>query len=258
MRGHRDLRRLAWGALLCAIAALLSPWELVSLVFAAPLALVMPGYAIVSAAFARRRLDGPRFAVLSLALSLATLALGSFVLNYAPGGIRGVSWAVLLLLVVVGCARAAALRREGKPAAPRRTRVRLNRVELAMGLAAVAAAGAALVLASTTLPAKDAVGFTELWILPVPESGRAEAQVGVRSQEQRATEFDLGVRIGERQIVRRSFTLNPGEERVVTVGPPLAPAGSEVPVVVTLLLDEDPFSVYRRVKGSLLATGIPR
>jgi hypothetical protein len=248
------LRRLAWGAPFCAIAALLAPWELVSLIFAAPLALVMPGYAIVSAAFARRELDPARFAVLSVALSLATLALGSVVLNYVPGGIRGVSWAVLLLLVVLGSARTAALRRDGKSAAPRGSRIRrLNHVELGMALGALSATIAALVLASTTLPAKDALGFTELWIVPVPESGGSEARIGVRSEEQAATEFDLGVRIDKGRLIRRSFRLAPGESRVFTIGPPVASAGSAVPVVATLLLDSDPRHVYRRVSGSLVA-----
>jgi uncharacterized membrane protein len=244
--------------LLCAIAALLAPWGLVSLIFAAPLALAMPGYAIVSAAFARRQLDRARFAVLSVALSLSTLALGGLVLNYAPGGIRGLSWAVLLLLVVLGCARTAALRREGEPAVGRSPRMRLGRVELALVLGALAAAIAALVLSSATLPAKDALGFTELWILPAPGTARSEATVGVRSEEKEATDFDLRIRIGARQIVRRNFRLRPGEGRVVTVGPPVAPVGSRVPVVATLLRHNQPFSVYRRVKGSLLTPEAPR
>lgn len=255
MRGHPDLRLLTWGALLCAVAALLAPWGLVSLLFAAPLALAMPGYAIVSAAFARRPLDRPRLAVLSVALSLAVLALGALVLNYAPGGIRGTSWAILLLLVVLGCARAAALRRDGKPATLRRPRMRLSGVELGMGAGALAAFVAALVLSSATLPAKDALGFTELWIVPAPESEGSKARIGVKSEEQQATEFDLGIRIGRDRLVRRSFTLAPGEEEVVGVGRAPGPAGTEVPVVATLLLDEDPTTVYRRVRGTLTATG---
>jgi hypothetical protein len=81
----------------------------------------------------------------------------------------------------------------------------------------------------------------------------------VKSEEQQTTEFDLGVRIGARRLIRRSFVLKPGEETVVTVGPPVVPprsagpAGSAVPVVATLLLNEDPSFVYRRVKNSLIA-----
>jgi Protein of unknown function (DUF1616) len=255
VRGHGDLRLVAWGSLLCAVLALVLPWPAVSLVFAAPIALAMPGYAIVAATFAKRDLDRPRLALLSVALSLATLALGALLLNYVPAGIHGYSWAVLLLLVtLVGC-RSAARRRDPKKTALRLPQLRPGRLKLVLALGGLAAAIVALVLANATLPATRALGFTELWILPVPESDRSEAQVGVRSEEQRTTEFDLGIGIGKDRVVRRSFTLAPGEDELVTIGPVPGPAGSKVPVVVTLLLDEHPFSVYRRVKGSLTASG---
>jgi hypothetical protein len=225
----------------------------VSLVFAAPLVLFAPGYAIVAVAFANRKLDGPRRAVLRVTLSLAVLALGALVLNYVPGGIRGSSWAALLLLVILGCCRGAALRRDRKPEPLLLRRPRLGRLDLAFALGGLAAAVIALTLASATLPAKRAVGYTELWIVPKPESNGSEAEVGVKSEEQQATDFDLGIRIGGRKgsIVRRSFILKPGEETVVTVGPPIEPAGLTVPVVATLLLSSDPTHVYRRVKSSL-------
>jgi len=255
VRGHGDLRLVAWGSLLCAAVALVLPWPAASLVFAAPLALALPGYAIVAAAFAKRELDPPLMAVLSVALSLSTLALGALLLNYAPGGIRGFSWAVLLLLVSLGGCRAAARRRDGKPAAIHLPRFRPQRLRLGLSLGGLAAAVVAVALASATLPAKHALGFTELWVLPVPDSGRSEAKVGVKSEEQEEIEFDLAIRIGTDQTVRRSFTLKPGEETSVAIGPPVAPAGTAVPVVATLLLDQDPTYVYRRVKGSLTATG---
>jgi hypothetical protein len=258
VRGHGDLRLVVLGSLLCAIVALALPWPAVSLVFAAPLALFAPGYAVVAAAFARHSLDRPRLAVLSLALSLAVLALGALVLNYLPGGVNGVSWAILLLAVVLGCSRSAALRRDRKPGPLRLPRLNPNGLELGLALGGLAAVIVALVLASTTLPAEPAVGYTELWIVPQPESEGREAEVGVKSEEQETREFDLGIRIGQTRIVRRSFTLAPGEETVVPIGPLAGPPGSIVPVVATLLLDEDPTTVYRRVQGSLtspLVTG---
>lgn len=257
MRGHGDLRLVVWGSLCGAIVALALPWPAVSLVFAAPLALFAPGYAIVAAAFARHQLNQPRLLVLSLTLSLAVLALGGIFLNLL-GGIHASSWAILLLAVVLGCSRAAALRRDRKPRPLRLSRPKPNRLELGFALGGLAAVVTALVLASATLPAERALGYTELWIVPVPESEGREAEVGVKSEEQETREFDLGIRIGPSQIVRRSFTLAPGEETVVPIGPLAGPPGSTVPVVATLLLDEDPTTVYRRVEGSLtspLVTG---
>jgi Protein of unknown function (DUF1616) len=249
MKGYGDLRLLAWGSLLCAIVALVLPWPAISLVFAAPLALFAPGYAIVAAAFARRRLDPAQLLVLSLALSLAVLALGGLVLNYL-GGIHGFSWAILLLLVVAGCCRTAALRRDRPPEGLRLRPPKPGGARLGLALTGLAAVATALVLASATLPAKSAVGYTELWIVPAAESESSEAMVGVKSEEQQTTEYDLGVRIGK-QLVKRSFVLTPGEETTVRVGPPLAPASPTVPVVATLLLDSDPSYVYRRVESTL-------
>lgn len=255
MKGHGDLRLLVWGSLLCAIVALVLPWPAISLVFVAPLALFAPGYAIVAAAFARRQLDWPRLLILSLALSLAVLALGGLVLNYL-GGIHGITWAILLLLIVAGCCRGAALRRD-RPPERLRLRLRLPNPgwpKLGLALGGLAAVVAALVLASATLPAKSAVGYTELWIVPELESEGSEALVGVKSEEQQTTEYDLGVRIGK-QLVKRSFVLKPGEETSVRVGPPFVPAGFTVPVVATLLLDSDPSYVYRRVESTLTTPG---
>ncbi len=253
MKGHGDLRLLVWGSLLCAIAALVLPWPAISLVFVAPLALFAPGYAIVAAAFARRQLDWPRLLVLSLALSLAVLALGGLVLNYL-GGIHGVTWAILLLLIVAGCCRGAALRRDRPPERLRLRPPNPGWPKLGLALGGLAAVVAALVLASATLPAKSAVGYTELWIVPELESEGSEALVGVKSEEQQTTEYDLGVRIGK-QLVKRSFVLKPGEETSVRVGPPFVPAGFTVPVVATLLLDSDPSYVYRRVESTLTTPG---
>jgi hypothetical protein len=251
VKGHGDLRLAAWGSLLCAVAALVLPWPAISFLFAAPLALFATGYAVVAAAFARRQLDRPRLMVLSFALSLAVLALGGLALNYL-GGIRGGTWAILLVLVVVGCCRSAALRRDRPPERLHPPLPKPGALELGLAFAGLAAVVAALVLASATLPAKSAVGYTELWIAPAAESEGSEALVGVRSQEQQTTEYDLGVRIGKR-LVRREFVLTPGEETTVRVGPPVAPAGPTVPVVATLLLDRNPSYVYRRVESTLTA-----
>jgi len=251
VRGYGDLRLLAWGAPVCAVAALLLPWEATSLLFAAPLALLMPGYAIASAAFAGRSLEWPRFTLLALALSLAVLALGALPLNYVPGGIRGSSWALLLVAIVLVAARVAALRRGGDPTVREWPRPQLSGVDLALLGAALVTVAGALVLAQATLPAKDAFGYTELWIVPVTGSERSEARIGVKSQEQEATDFDLRIRIGGDRVIRRSFPLRPGEEQVVRIGPPAV--GTRVPVIVTLLRHEEPFDIYRRVKGYLVS-----
>jgi uncharacterized membrane protein len=251
MRGHGDLRLAAAAALLCALLALLIPVDGIALVFAVPLTLILPGYAIAAAAFARRRLAWPQFLLLSIALSLAVLVLGSLLLNYV-GGIHPLSWAILLVLVVLAACRAAALRRGKVGKGPRWPRPRLRGLEVAMVVAGVAAAAAAIALSSSSVPVDKAIGYTQLWVLPQAGSEGHEVQVGVRSQQQATTAYDLRVRIGRDALVRRSFRLAPGETQLIKLR---APAGSEgtLPVIATLLRHNRPSSVYRRVKGSLVA-----
>jgi hypothetical protein len=121
-----------------------------------------------------------------------------------------------------------------------------------MLLGAVAMAIVALVLGSSAVPAKDALGYTQLWILPAAGSDGSEAQVGVRSEQQASVDFDLLVRIGADRLVRRSFRLAPGETRLVRLRASPGSSGV-VPVVATLLRHNRPFKVYRRVKGSLVS-----
>jgi hypothetical protein len=258
MKGHGELRLVAVASLLCAVLALLIPVTAFALVFAAPLVLFLPGYAITAAAFARRGLAWPQFLLLSIALSLATLVLGSLLLNYL-GGIHPLSWAILLVLVVLAACRIAAVRRGKVAKAPAwpRPRARPRGPQLAMLLGAAAMVVVALALSSSAVPAKDALGYTQLWILPAAGSGGSEAQVGVRSEQQSSIDFDLRVRIGASGLVRRSLRLAPGETRLIKLQ---APPGSHgvVPIVATLLRHNRPFKVYRRVKGSLLAPREPR
>jgi len=252
MRGQRDLAIAAWGSVLCALLALVIPWPALSLVFAAPLALLAPGYAIVAATFARRDLGWPRTALLSLALSLATLVIGSFLLNYAPGGIRAISWAILLPLVTIACCRAAALRRpkSGGPVLPR---PKIGRPDAIFVLGGLALAVAAVVLAMTTLPAKNARGYTELWVTQVQRTG-GSAEIGVGSEEQHETSYVLRTRVGNDTLAVRRFTLRPGEERTIRLYTAPSADGTPVPVKAQLALAGRPGQVYRQVSASIPGT----
>jgi uncharacterized membrane protein len=245
MRGHRDLEIVAVGSIACALLALVIPLTALSLLFAAPLILFAPGYAIVAATFARRSLERQRMLLLSVALSLTTLVLGGFLLNYMPGGVRALSWAILLLLVVLGCSRSAALRR---PRASRRASSlpRLSPRDGGLLLGGALLATAALALAMTTLPATNARGFTELWVTPQAGAVNGSAEIGVGSEEQHSASYILRVRLGDspRPLLRR-LTLHPGETRTVKFDAPqsLGP----VPVTAQLFRAESPAKVYRRV-----------
>jgi hypothetical protein len=258
MRGHRDLELVVLGAALSALVALLAPLEELRLLGALPLALALPGYAIVAVTFARRPLTRPQLFVLSLAVSLMILALGGLVLNYGPGGIRSVTWAVLLFGVVLAASRGAALRR---PAAGRGRRAdAAPRVSIAQGsmiAGGLAAAAVALALAFVTLPAEDAVGYSELWMLS-GEGGRAELEVGVRSQEQEPVDYRLRIGFdGRRPPIVNRFSLEPGETHLVETIPVSAAAAEPIPVIASLFRD-DRRGVYRRVTGITIPLEVSR
>jgi uncharacterized membrane protein len=254
VRGHRDLERVVIAAIVCALVATLLPWELVRLIAALPLAVFLPGYAIVSASFASYRLDPQRLLMLVLACGLSVFCLGGIVLDAFPGGIRTLSWALLLVLVVVAAARAAALRRprakpEARQAGARRL-PRLRPVDVVCGLAALAAVVGALALAYTPLPAGSASGYTALWILPGEEGDSEAVRVGVVSAEHDPQAYRLHVSAGKGgRIATYRLELEPGEERVFRVPVPLQSADRSSPLrIAASLYEEDrPRELYRRV-----------
>jgi uncharacterized membrane protein len=257
MKGHRDLEIVAAGSVLCALAALAIPLSAVSLLFAAPLTLFAPGYAIVAATFAKRSLGSQRVLLLSVALSLATLALGAFLLNYMPGGVRAISWTILLLLVVLNCCRVAALRRPPAVAPRRAPRPRIRPRDGGLLLGGALLAAAALVLAMTTLPAENARGFTELWVTPEAGAVSGTAEIGIGSEEQHAASYILKVQLGRGSSpVLRQLTLHPGETRTLRFDAPTSPPGAQVPVSAQLYRQENPGKVYRRVSAWI--PGVPR
>ena len=107
---HRDLGAVVLAAVICAAAALVIPVGWLSLLALAPLAFFLTGYAIQSAAFVEGPQQWPRAFWLSLALSLATLALLPLPLNFL-GGLTPATWAIALVLVVLVAAAIAAGRR---------------------------------------------------------------------------------------------------------------------------------------------------
>jgi hypothetical protein len=254
VRGQRDLERVCAAAIVCALVATLVPWEAVRLLAALPLAVFLPGYAIAAAAFAPHRLDPQRLTMLVLACGLSVLCLGGLLLDPLPGGLRTLTWALLLVLVVVAACRAAALRRtRGRKRTPRRPRggarprLRMRPVDAVCGGLAAAAAVGALVLAYTPLPAGQAAGYAALWMLPGQGQEVRSVRVGVASGEQGGESYGLQVRSGKGERPRLfQFALAPGEERVFKV-PVKVDAREPTRVAASLYRQSRPHQLYRRV-----------
>lgn len=255
MRGHRDLERVSIAAVVCALVAGLVPWEIVRTIAAIPLCLFLPGYALVAAAFGSRELAPPKRLVLIVGVSLMVLVLATFFLNIFPFGLRTASWAVLLPVIVIAAARWAALSRNpprSERAAgftlprPATASVVLTSVALLIGVGA-------LVLAQKPLPAKNAVGYSALWVLPENAESEENVVIGVISNEQDPASFWLEVEMGKREPEIFNFRLDPGEERTFEVTAPITFGRNRVHVVATLYHKDRPDQLYRRV-----STWLPR
>lgn len=248
MRGHRDLQRASVGAVVCAVIAVLIPWEIVRVIAAVPLTLFLPGYAIAAICFMPRELAPPKLWTLSAGISLMVLVLGALLLNVFPFGLTTLSWAVLLVLVIVASCRAAALRR-GRPGSRRRpARLAWRPSPLSAGLVALAVVISivALFLAQRPLSASNAVGFTALWMLPANSQEKA-VEVGVLSSQQGPTDYMLRVTKGQKgQPTTYQVSLDPGEEKTFEIPVPRRPGG-RAHVVASLYLANQPQHLYRRV-----------
>jgi uncharacterized membrane protein len=250
MRGHRDLVLVAGGAVLCAAVAVFVPPEPIRLLAAAPLCLIFPGYALVSATFSARSLSGGRFAALVPGLSLMVLVLSALVLNYGPGGIREITWVVILLLVTLGACGWAAVRRvPGEVPYAIRSRPRGTTGDALFLAGAAVAMIAALVISATVYPAGDVLGFTRLSMLTKPNSSAVD--IGVESNEQRRHSYLLRLTLTGRPLLKKHLTLGPGDETRLRVRLPSDLGQPSGRLAASLYRASAPGRLYRRVTSWL-------
>jgi uncharacterized membrane protein len=210
--------------------------------FALPLLLFLPGYTLTAVLFVRQRLDAPRRLLLSISLSLALAIAGALVLDLTSSGLRARNWTLLLFELTTWAVAFAALRRHGL----RRERLTFPRLRLLdavlFALAAVVVGGA-VALARTPLPAKNAVGYTALWIEPSRDGW--SLTVGATSAELRPTSYRLELRAAKAPFLTRSLRLAPGQrwQEVVRLPQRLRTR----PVHALLYLGSKPTVPYRSV-----------
>jgi uncharacterized membrane protein len=207
---------------------------------AVPLVLVLPGYALASAAFARFRLDPVERVLLTGALSLAAAALVALCLDVTPWGLRRTSWAIALAVVTVAATLVAAARGHGG-ALPLRA-IRPTRAQAALLCCGAVLAGGAVWLAARPLPASGREGYTALWLLPAPRSTTV-VRVGLRSGELRSTAYRLSLRLGNRVVRTWRLRLPTSGRWEAQVALP-----REAGAVVALLYRGPGDGVYRRAE----------
>lgn len=255
-RPGRDLTTAELAAVICAVVVVTVPVVAIRTVFAVPLCLLLPGYALSAATFTRAQLERQQAAMLTVGLSLVTLILGSLLLNLLPGGgLRTGTWTALLVIVVVaGCETARRRRIEpGLVTWPsgRFRGSRTSAASLVVFTLAAAIAVAAFVVSRVPLAAPNAIGYTELWMIPT-QTG-AGLRIGVTSQEQHDTSYRLLVQLGiGTTVAQQRFVLHSGQEHVLRValgGVPRAAVG----LATATLFRAGSANPYRQVTAQVSA-----
>jgi len=218
--------------------------------FGVPFVLVLPGYALTAALFATARLRQTDVLLLTIALSLSLVGLGTLGLNWLPGRLTATTWTALLM---AGTALAAVWAFVRIPAGTGRRAFPPGLLTTRqVGLLAIALliTVGAIVFARRPLPARGVHGYTALWIVAQPPGSRT-IRVGVQSSEVERTSYLLAVRTDRGELLQRRLTLAPRERWTYR----LAAGRSSHRVDADLFRSDSPSRVYRRVR--LLLTAPP-
>jgi len=237
-----DLLIVAAAAIVGMVAALSGANNLViGALFGLPLALALPGYALIAAGAPSGALGPAEHLTFSVGGSIAVSVLGGFALNLTPWGLRPDSWALLLGGLTLAACAVALLRRQAIAPAPAAAWVRLRLRDIGLfGLAALVAAGAFVVAidGAAQLPAQ---GFTQLWMLPADDGVR----IGVQNLDSQTMRYTVELAVGG-QVMRRWESIElQRNARWETAEPFQARAGA--PVEARLYRFDDPKNIYRQV-----------
>jgi uncharacterized membrane protein len=221
-----------------------------------PMALFIPGYALVAAAFPSRRLGTIERLLFSLGASLALAALAGLLLHWTALGLRPAAWAIvlgnltLLASLVALVRRWQTLRVSSRPFVDQERRSRLPHLTLVegglLGLAMLLVVSALLIARDGALQQR-ATGFTQLWVLPDSAAKQESVRLGVSNREPGNVGYRLlvtasGTIIGSWPRI----TLGPDEQWEATVALPTAQPVSTTVEAVLYRLDA-PDTAYRRV-----------
>lgn len=147
----------------------------------APLVFFFPGYAVVSALFARRALTVATRLLFSMALSISLTGVVGLALHMAGPGLTPQNWAIALsAITLAGCVFAQARRPINVVA--ERVVVNLKVGQLLMFAAALGLVIIAFRVAQDGARTQPRTGFTQFWMLPVENSPSGIA-LGIRNEE---------------------------------------------------------------------------
>jgi uncharacterized membrane protein len=256
--------------LLALLLGMLARDNVIFAALSALLVLVLPGYVSFAALNARL---GPIFStrqapgsseglrdptrhtegiLLTLALSVAIVVLGSLVLNALPAGMTRITWLVSLSLATLAVAAFATWTRlNSRPAVappakpPASSSALPSARDYALFASTAVVLGLALGLGGVGAPERPRDPFTQLWALPRPDNSTVE--VGIRNEEGRIVTYHLFATSGDILLTdEANIRLAAGETWQRQL--PLAIQGTGRGIDVLLYRDDAPLSVYRSVR----------
>jgi hypothetical protein len=207
-----------------------------------PFLLLGPGYALMSALYARERPEPSMRVLLTLALSIAAMVLVGLALNAARIALTARALAIALLVVATVACLVAAVRRRDVSETASIAPARALRSPWLWSTTVLVAVFAGLLLAlARPLPDSTVAGYTQLSAL---RSGAAGVSVAVKSAEHARTTYHLDARTASGLVISRTFTLAPGQQwaQVIHTGAPQAQT-----VDIRLYRASAPATVWREV-----------
>lgn len=200
----------------CMAVCVLVPVHALSAVAAVPLALLLPGTALIAAIDPwSARLRKSERLYWSLGSSIVLTILGGLVLNEV-GSLTRLSWCLFVAVVVVTssviCWDRSSLPGEHYIAPPERHGVGLRSLILLTSTAALLAGS--LVLSQVSYSRATRENFTELWVLPVPIIDGDSAKhfkVGISNHENARATFIVTLTTGGRALRSWRLRLEKGQ-----------------------------------------------
>lgn len=223
-------------------------------VLAIPFVLVVPGYLVMTAAFAGRRFDIPELLLYSMGMSFVVVILGGLMLNLTPFGLEARSWSLFLGGFTLCVSAVAYVRRSPQgPSGPIPLRQLLAAVSprtwLMFGLAVAVAAASITLAYYSAAQQENTQGYTVLWIAPAKDAGQQENfYLGVNNMQPTTVSYSLDVSVNGKIVERwQSIALKPHESWQVTLFLPSSSYVGKARIDAALYRSAAPSVVFRHV-----------
>ena len=216
------------------------------------LVLVLPGWSLTEALFARQVISRPERLLFTLMSSLGIAGVGTVLLNQLPWGLQTTLWLMVSVSVTLVSAVVALLLQltnvtPGQTAEHASRWGRMSFVQGAVMCMALAVACYAVVTARTPVTANGYVGYTMLWMVPAQTGDAQRIELGISSHEFDLTQYGLRLLIDD-EVVQAwpTIALAPNERWAASLTVPAASLGRQTLKAELYRLDA-PAIVYRNV-----------